>query len=180
MSVLIELFYFEYMVGRGMLDKTVALPFGGWLAPFSTALALALGNALFLASIWQSLFSRTVYAGLSSDRRVRRIIFPLRVVRTAAVVLAPFTILLFLPYILESTWYVGMAAGLANSTPALKGSIQGFYSWSYGLSRLDAPSKFVVSQVIAAFGTLVVAGLLFWRARGTRAFTGLVRRRRLK
>lgn len=179
-SVLIELFYFDFMVSRGMLDKQVQVQLGGWPIPLSVSLALALGNAVLLVSVWQSLFERTAYSGLSSDRRVRRILYPLRMIRTSAFILAPFTILLFLPYILESAWWVGLANGLANSVPSLRGAIDGFYNWSYGLSRMDAANKFIVSQLVASFGTMVVAGLQLWRVRGAKGFTRLVRRRRLR
>ncbi len=168
------------MVARGMLDKAVQLPIGGWLVPFSVAVALALGNALLLTCLWQNLFARTVYTGLSSDRRVRRIIYPLRVVRTASLILAPFTMILFLPYVIESTWYINAATGLAGSVPSLNGSIDGFYSWSYGLSRIDGSTKFVISQLLASLGALFVSGLVLWTTRGPRGFTSLVRRRRLK
>jgi len=179
-TALIELFYFDFMVSRGMLDKQVQVQIGGWQIPLSISLALALGNAVLLASLWQSVFERIAYSGLSSDRRVRRIMYFLRMIRTSALILAPFTILLFLPYILESTWWVGLANGVANSVPALRGSIDGFYSWSYGLSRTDAPNKFIASQLIASFGTIVVAGLQLWRVRSMKGLSRLVQRRRLR
>ena len=179
-SVLIELFYFDFMVSRGMLDKQVQVQLGSWPISLSVSLGLALGNAVLLVSLWQSVFERTAYSGLSSDRRVRRIMYPLRMIRTSALILAPFTILLFVPYILESAWWVGLANGLANSVPSLRGSIDGFYNWSYGLSRIDAANKFIASQLIASFGTLVVAGLQLWRVRGAKGLTRLMRRRRLR
>ena len=179
-SALIELFYFDFMISRGMLDKQVQLQLGGWLIPLSISLALALGNAVLLVSLWQGLFERIAYAGLSSDRRVRRIMYLLRMIRTSALILAPFTILLFLPYILESTWWVGLANGVGNSVPSLRGSIDGFYSWSYGLSRTDAPTKFIASQLIASFGTIVVAGLQLWRVQSAKGLTKIVQRRRLR
>jgi len=157
-SVLIEIFYFDFMISRGMLDKQVQIQLAGWLIPFSITLALALGNAVLLVSLWQSLFERIAYA----------------------LILAPFTILLFLPYILESTWWVGLANGVGNSVPSLRGSIDGFYSWSYGLSRMDAPTKFIASQLIASFGTIVVAGLQLWRVQSARGLTKIVQRRRLR
>src|SRR5437879_12334552 len=129
-SALIELFYFDFMISRGMLDKQVQLQLGGWPIPFSISLALALGNAVLLVSLWQGLFERIAYAGLSSDRRVRRIMYLLRMIRTIALILAPLQILLFLPYLLESTWWVAVAHGVGSSVPSSSGSIDGFYRWS--------------------------------------------------
>jgi len=73
-----------------------------------------------------------------------------------------------------------LANGVGNSVPSLRGSIDGFYSWSYGLSRTDAPTKFIASQLIASFGTIVVAGLQLWRVQSARGLTKIVQRRRLR
>src|SRR3989442_3990576 len=67
-SVLIEFFYFDFMISQGMLDKQVQVRLGGWLIPFSISLALALGNAVLLVSFWQGPFATSGYAALRSCR----------------------------------------------------------------------------------------------------------------
>ncbi|HZD12258.1 MAG TPA: hypothetical protein VE177_01900, partial [Candidatus Binatus sp.] len=178
--VLIELFYFGYMVSRGMVDKQVQIQLGNWGMPFSIALFLALGNAVLISSLWQTVYERTVYAGLSTDRRVRRQLYLLRIIRFSALILISFTLLLFLPYILESGWYLSFAQGVARSVPSLQGPINGFYVWAYGISKTEAALRYIASQLIAGFGTLVLVSLYLWRVRGSRGLSSLVRRRRLR
>src|SRR3989442_15218853 len=90
-SALIELFYFDFMISRGMLDKQVQLQLGGWLIPFSISLALALGNTVLLVSLWQGLFERIGYAGLGFGRHVREIMYVFPMIRASALKPAPFT-----------------------------------------------------------------------------------------
>ena len=50
-AVAIELFYLNYMVGRGLADKRVLIPVGSWTLPISIALLLSLGNAVVLLTL---------------------------------------------------------------------------------------------------------------------------------
>ena len=176
--IIIETFYFSYMVGRGLTDKQVSIPIGPWTLPVSIGLFLSLGNAVVLLTLWMSVFQNTAYARAGADRQVRRLLYPLRMVRVAALVLVPFTILLFTPYIIESVGFVRFVASFTSSVPQLRSGAVGFYNWAFGISQMDASTRFILSQLTAAFGAIVVSGLQLWRVKGTRNLALLLRRKK--
>ncbi len=177
-AVAIELLYFNYMVDHGLVDEQVNIPIWNWKIPISIALIFSLGNAVVLFTLWMSVFENTAYVMASPDRQVRRILYPLRMLRGAALVLAPFTIVLFTPYFVESGWFIGIVASIANSLPQIKQTAINFYTWSYGISRTDSSLKFIASQLSSALASVVVAGLQLWRVKGTRNLMLLLRKRK--
>jgi hypothetical protein len=177
-AVTIELLYFNYMVGRGMMDESFTVSLGALRVPLSVALFFSLANAVVLLTLWMSVFENTAFVMAGPDRRVRRILYPLRMVKAAAIVLTPFTLVLFTPYVVESGWFISAVASASNTVPSLKQTAINFYTWSFGLARMDYSVKFVVSQLSAAFSSTVVAGLLLWRVKGTRNLMLALRRRK--
>jgi len=177
-AVGIELLYFNYMVGRGMMDEAFTISLGALRIPLSIALFFSLANAVVLLTLWMSVFENTAFVMAGPDRRVRRILYPLRMVRAAAIVLTPFTIVLFTPYIVESSWFISAVASVSNAVPSLRQTAVNFYTWSFGLARMDYSVKFVVSQLSAAFTSAVVSWLLLWRVKGTRSLMLALRRRK--
>ena len=171
--IAIELLFFNYMIARGLPDESFSVSLGFVKIPLSIAFFLSLGNAIFLLVLWMTVFENTAYVMAGPDRRVRRILYPLRMIRAAALVLTPFTIILFTPYILESIWFINWIAGTSLQQSAIS-----FYNWSIGFGQTDPSIKFVASQLAAAFTTTVVAGLQVWRVKGTRNLTLLLRRKR--
>ncbi len=177
-AVAVEILYFEYMLSRGLLDESFSVSIGIVSIPLSIALFLSLGNAVVLLVLWMSVFESTAYVMAGPDRRVRRILYPLRMIRAAGLVMAPFTVVLFAPYIIESGWFISIVSGVSNSNASLQQTAAGFYAWAFGLARTDASVKFVASQLSAAFTSTVVAGLQIWRVRGTRNLMLLLRRKK--
>ncbi len=175
-AISIELFFFNYMVGLGLVDKTVSVPV--WPFPVSIALLLSLGDAVVLLTLWMNVFENTAYVRAGSDRQVRRALYPVRMIRVAALVLAPFTLVLFLPYILEAGWFVSWAVSASNSLPSTRGTTVSFYNWAYGISQTDISTRFIGSQLSAAIAAAVVSGLQVWRVRGTRNLMLLLRKKR--
>lgn len=177
-AVAIELLYFTYMVGRGMMDEAFTISLGALRIPLSIALFFSLANAVVLLTLWMSVFENTAFVMTGPDRRVRRILYPLRMVKAAAIVLTPFTIVLFAPYIVESSWFISAVASASNTIPSLRQTAINFYTWSSGLARMDYSVKFVLSQLSAAFTSTVVSGLLLWRVKGTRSLMLALRRKK--
>lgn len=177
-TVLIELFYFSYMVGRGLVDKHVVIPVGPWTLPVSIAFLLSMGNAVVLLTLWMSVFENVAYVKAGPDRRVRRMLYPLRMLRVATLVLAPFTIVLFVPYVVESAGFVRFVDSLTTTIPQLRQGAIDFYNWAFGISRIEAPTRFIVSQVSAALVTVAIAAIQVWRAKGTRNMMLLLRRKK--
>ena len=177
-ALAVELLYFTYMVGRGLADVSFAVSLGFLKIPLSIALFLSIGNAIVLLVLWMSVFENTAYVMTGPDRSVRRILYPLRMVRAATLILTPFTIVLFTPYIVQSGWFIGFMSSLSNSVPSLRQSIINFYAWSFGIGRTNDSVKFVASQLSAAFAATVVAGLQIWRVKGTRNLMLLLRRKK--
>src|SRR2546427_12551648 len=167
-AVAIEVLYFNYMVSRGMMDEAFTISLGALKIPLSIALFFSLANAIVLLTLWMSVFENTAFVMAAPDRRVRRILYALRMVKAAAIVLTPFTIVLFTPYIVESSWFISAVASVSNTIPSMRQTAISFYNWSFGLARMDYSAKFVLSQLSAAFTSAVVSGLLLWRAKGTR------------
>jgi len=122
--VSLELLFFYNALNTGFVDKTVSIPIGSWNLPISIALSLALGNALVVVTLWMNVFESTAYVKAGPDKQVRRILYPLRMIRTAALVLAPFSIILFAPYIVEANWFVNAVA----SVQAFKPTAESFYN----------------------------------------------------
>ena len=177
-AVAIELLYFNYMVSRGMIDEAFTISLGALRIPLSIALFFSLANAVVLLTLWMSLFENTAFVMAGPDRRVRRILYPLRMVKAAAIVLTPFTIVLFTPYIVESSWFISTVTSVSNTIPSLRQTAINFYTWSFGLARMDYSVKFVISQLSAAFTSTVVSGLLLWRVKGTRSLMLALRRKK--
>lgn len=173
-AVAIELLFFNYMIGRGLTDQSYTISIGIAKIPLSISLFLSLGNAIVMLVLWMSVFENTAFVMAGPDRRVRRILYPLRMIKAAALVLAPFTIVLFTPYVAESIWFISWVA----SAPSLHQTAVNFYSWAFSVARTDYSVKFVVSQLSAALASTVVAGLQVWRVKGTRNLMLLLRRKR--
>src|SRR3989442_10075636 len=128
-SVGIELLYFNYMVGRGMMDESFSIPLGALKIPLSIALFFSLANAIVLLTLWMSVFENTAFVMAGPDRRVRRILYPLRMVKAAAIVLPPFPILLFTPHTLHAHTFILAGALGCKSIPSLKETAVNFYTW---------------------------------------------------
>ena len=172
--VSLELLFFYNGLNTGFVDKAVSIPIGSWNLPVSIALSLALGNALVVVTLWMNVFEGTAYVKAGSDKQVRRILYPLRMIRTAALVLVPFTIILFAPYIVEANWFVNSVA----SIQAFKSTTASFYNWAFTVSQIDGATRFMISQMVAALGALVIAGLQLWRVKGTKNLVRAFRRRK--
>ena len=166
----LELLFFYNALNTGFVDKTVSIPIGSWSLPVSIALFLALGNALVVVTLWMNVFESTAYVKAGPDKQVRRILYPLRMIRTAALVLVPFTFILFAPYIVEANWFVNAVASLQTS--------KSFYTWAFSVSQIDGSTRFIISQMIAALGALSIAGLQLWRVKGTKNLVKAFRRRK--
>ena len=172
--VSLELLFFYNALNTGFVDKTVSIPIGSLALPISIALFLSLGNALVVVTLWMNVFESTAYVKAGPDRQVRRILYPLRMVRTAALVLAPFTIILFAPYIVEANWFVNAAA----SIQAFKPTTESFYNWAFTVSQVDGATRFIISQMTAALSALIIAGLQLWRVKGTKNLVRAFQRRK--
>src|SRR5438445_11943251 len=88
-SVGIELLYFNYMVGRGMMDESFSIPLGALKIPLSIALFFSLANAIVLLTLWMSVFENTAFVMAAPHRRVRRFLYRLSIVIPPAIVLSP-------------------------------------------------------------------------------------------
>src|SRR5436853_5277450 len=136
-SVAMELLSVDFLVGRVMMDEAFNIPIGAVKIRLSIALFFSLANAIVLLTLWMSVFENTAFVMAGPDRRVRRILYPLRMVKAAAIVLTPFTIVLFTPYIIESSLFISGVASASNSIPSLRQTAINFYTWSFGLARMD-------------------------------------------
>jgi hypothetical protein len=172
--VSLELLFFYNALNTGFVDKTVPIPVGSWNLPISIALFLALGNALVVVTLWMNVFEGIAYVKAGPDKQVRRLLYPLRMIRTAALVLAPFSVILFGPYIVEASWFVGAV----SSIQAFKQTAGSFYNWAFTVSQIDGAIRFIISQMVAALGALIVAGLQLWRVKGTKNLVRAFRRRK--
>lgn len=170
----LELFFLNYIVGLGLIDQRVSIPLGLWSIPISIALLLSLGNVVVLLTLWMKVFESSAYVKAGPDRQVRRLLYPLRMVRMAALVLTPFTFLLFIPYVLQSAWFLG----LLGSSTLFQGLGKTIYNWGLGSQNLEFSTRFIISQLIAAAGAVLVSGLQIWRVRGTRNLMILLRKKR--
>src|SRR6266540_5109223 len=94
-AVAIEILYFEYMLSRGLADETFSVSLGIVSLPLSISLFLSLGNAIVLLVLWMSVFESTAYVMAGPDRRVRSLLYPMRMIREAGIVLSTFKIILF-------------------------------------------------------------------------------------
>src|SRR5438046_10685327 len=102
------------MLSRGLADETFSVSLGIASLPLSISLFLSLGNAIVLLVLWMSVFESTAYVMAGPDRRVRRLLYPLRVIRAAALVLAPFTLALFAP-VLFGSWLLRFVVSVVSN-----------------------------------------------------------------
>src|SRR5207248_11612619 len=122
--------YFNYMVSRGMMDEAFNIPIGAAKIPLSIALFFSLANAIVLLTLWMTVFENTAFVMAGPDRRVRPIIYPLRMVKAAAIVLTPLSIVLFTPYIVESSWFISAVGSASNSVPSFRHTAISFFTRS--------------------------------------------------
>jgi len=169
-AISIEVFFFDFVLSRGFNELSYSFSLFGLNVPLSIALFLSLGNAVLILVLWMSVFENTAYVMAGPDRQVRRILYPLRMIRAAALVLTPFTFILFIPYIVESGFFVSLVGGSSSGA--------GFYTWAFGVGQTDPSGRFVASQVLAAIAATIVAGLQIWRVKGTRNLMLLLRRKK--
>ncbi len=170
----LEFLFFYNALNAGFVDESIGIPLGSLTVPVSIALSLALGNALLVLVLWMNVFEGTAYVKTGPDRQVRRLLYPIRMIRTASLLLVPFTILLFAPYIIEANWFVNWVASIQQ----FRASAEPFYTWAFSVSQIDGATRFVISQLVAALGALTVAGLQLWRVKGTRYLVRALRRRK--
>ena len=166
----LELLFFYNALNTGFVDKIVSIPVDSWTLPVSIALFLALGNALVVVTLWMNMFESTAYVKAGPDKQVRRILYPLRMIRTASLVLAPFSFILFVPYIVEANWFVNAVASIQSS--------KSFYTWAFSVSQIDGATRFIISQMVTALGALSIAGLQLWRVKGTKNLVKALRQRK--
>ena len=169
-----EILFFYNALNTGFVDKAVSIPIGSWTLPISIALLLSIANALVMVTLWMTVFENTAYVRAGSDKQVRRLLYPLRMIRTAALVLAPFAIILFAPYIVEANWFVNAVSSIQQ----FKQTTESFYRWAFSVSQIDGATRFIISQIVAALAALIIAGLQLWRVKGTKNLVGAFRRRR--
>ena len=170
----LELLFFYNALNTGLVDKTVSIPLSSWTLPISIALFLSLGNALVVVTLWMNVFESTAYVKAGPDKQVRRILYPLRMIKTATLVLTPFTIILFAPYIIEANWFVSTVVSIQQ----LKQTTASFYNWAFSVSQIDGATRFIISQMVAALGALIIAGLQIWRVKGTKNLVRAFQRRK--
>src|SRR2546427_7367742 len=103
-AVAIEILYLEYMLARGLADETFSVSLGIASLPLSIALFLSLGNAIVLLVLWMSVFESTAYVMAGADRRVRRLSYPLRMIKGAPLLLPLFIPVLVSPPPPASRW----------------------------------------------------------------------------
>src|SRR6266581_523645 len=166
-AVAIEVLYFNYMVSRGIMDEAFTISLGALKIPLSIALFFSLANAIVLLTLWMSVFENTAFVMAGPDRRVRRILYPLRMVKAAAIVLTPFTIVLFTPYIVESSWFISAVASASNSVPSLRQTAVNFYTWSFGVARRDLVRNRSFTADVVTSGIASTSGLRLLTFRTT-------------
>src|SRR5713101_8749073 len=80
-AVGIELLYFNYMVGRGMMDEAFTISLGALRIPLSIALFFSLANAVVLLTLWMSVFENTAFVMAGTVPRAFHSICPSTLVK---------------------------------------------------------------------------------------------------
>src|SRR2546429_6981140 len=119
-AVAIELLYFNYMVSRGMMDEAFNIPIGAAKIPLSIALFFSLANAIVLLTLWMTVFENTAFVMAGPDRRGGRLLYPPKKGKKAAIVLSPFRIVLFSPYLVFLRWVITAAGSASKYHPPLR------------------------------------------------------------
>src|SRR5205809_5870753 len=114
-AVAIEILYFEYMLSRGLVDETFSVSLGIVSLPLSISLFLSLGNAIVLLVLWMSVFESTAYVMAGPGRRVRRLLYPVGVVRAGAAVFAPLPLGLFVPHVIVCGLFIRILLRVSES-----------------------------------------------------------------
>src|SRR5260370_41325941 len=103
-AVAIELLYFNYMVSRGMIDEAFTISLGVLRVPLSIALFFSLANAVVLLTLWMSVFENTAFVMAGACRRVRRILYPLRMVKAPGFLSRTLSLAVFHPRNIYRSW----------------------------------------------------------------------------
>jgi hypothetical protein len=146
-GILIEWFYVDYMLSRGLEDKTAGLVVVQ--GAFPLAVLPALGAFLVFLASWDYASRKVSPIRTRPEAKGREISWWLGVAKAASLVTATFVTALFLPYVLWSSWFwsfLGRISGLAS-----------LYQNTVDIWQMNVLWKYVASQNLSALLTAIVA-----------------------
>jgi hypothetical protein len=146
-GVLTEWFYIDYMLDRGLEDKTAALVIAQ--SNFPLVVLPALGAFLVLLASWNYAGGKILPIRSRPEARERNLSTWIRSAKVAMLIMAAFVSMLFLPYALWSSWfwqYLGRMGGAI-----------GLYDGTAKMWQLQPLWKYVVSLNLSALFAAMVA-----------------------
>jgi hypothetical protein len=145
--IVIESFYVNYMLARGLEDKAAGLAI--IKAGFPLAALPAIGTFFVVLASWYHASAKLLPTKGRLDPRKRDLLVWLKIANVALLILAVFVGTLFLPYVLWSSWlwgYLGRTSSLVS-----------LYENTAGVWKMNALWKYVVSQNLSAIFVAIVA-----------------------
>jgi hypothetical protein len=146
-GIIIEWFYVNYMLNRGLEDKTVKLTIVQSSLPL--VILPALGAFFVLIASWDYATGKTLPIRGGPETKGREISLWLGAAKAASLVIAVFVTALFLPYALWSSWFWSFLGRFSGLTP--------LYENTVGIWQMNALWKYVASQNVSALFTAIIA-----------------------
>jgi hypothetical protein len=164
-TLLIEVFFTDYLVARGLEYKTyqltqyLTIPYP--YIPLVGFLAVILFSWTYLVKVRSFVLARP---GAS----LPKIILPIRMFEIAFVLLTVLACSLFMPYILGSNWMMHNFFNAKSSIPSLSGLYSSYYGAAPAMMMLAPLWKYFLSNMLS-YIIVVVAALIMARKTARRA-----------
>jgi len=166
-TLLLEIFFMNYMVAHGLESMIDAILVDGWKFTIPTPLAFAVAMIVVVIACWAYLVEGTAIIGVRSDLGRRSATAPVRMVEAGSSILVAFAFSLFAPYIIGSDWFGGIISGSFANNPQLHGLASGITAFMIRLGDLEILWKYVISQNVSGLAVAFFSITDVWRHRRT-------------
>jgi hypothetical protein len=163
LAVIVEYFFVKYMMGRGLESGPVGST--TYLANFPLAVLPAIGAFLVLIASGNYAGERLRRPKGRPDPKDRTTSTWLTSAKVALLIMSAFILLLFLPYIVWSSWFWSFLGRVAGSDSP---SLLGLYTSSASIWQLKPLWKYTLSLNVSALFAATTAIIYAKRSSGIR------------
>jgi hypothetical protein len=164
-SLLASVLFTEYLAAQGLEDSVGFIKLGTVSLPLRIALLPSIGLAFLLVAAWAHLAEETAYAKTALWPKQEESALSIRLLKTATIVTALFTSVLFLPYLLGSMLFLRFLGIVTTYLGFLEPYARSAVSVISTFSAFSENVKYLLSVNLTAFIVLVVTLLLARQGR---------------
>ncbi len=165
-SILIEIFFIDYMITRGLEMRILNLNAANLEFTFPILNIQIIGMVILLLTSWAHLFENPFSIHKKNFVKNNKSLIILRMFNKTILLLFILCFFLFVPSILSSNWFLKYLLTSGVDFPFLKTFSVGFYNLFIKFMNISAVWKFVFLQISASIAILITS--LFSRIKSNR------------